>query len=66
MLAVTDQSGTVKYEYDKYNRLTKQTDVNGITLSYAYDKAGRVSSFDNGFGKTAYEYDLLDRINQGG
>ena len=37
---------------------------NGITLSYTYDKAGRVSSFDNGFGKTSYEYDLLDRVTR--
>ena len=50
--------------YDSYNRFIKQTDVNNITLSYTYDEAGRVKTFDNGFGKTDYEYDVLDRVTK--
>lgn len=39
---VKDKSGTIKYQYDSYNRLTKQMYVSGITLSYTYDSTGRV------------------------
>lgn len=44
--------------------MSSVTDVRGITLSYNYDKEGRLITFDNGFGKTSYEYDLLDRVTK--
>lgn len=42
----------------------KKTDAGGVTLSYTYDEAGRLHTFDNGFGTTTYEYDLLDRVTK--
>ena len=57
-------SRTVKYTYDKYDRLETKTDAKGHTLAYAYDEAGRLKSLDSGYGKTSYEYDILDRVTK--
>ena len=36
----TFAQGTVKYEYDANNRLTRVTYSNGVTVSYTYDALG--------------------------
>ena len=33
-------------------------------MEYTYDETGRLKTFDNGFGATTYEYDLLDRVTR--
>ncbi len=62
--SVSDKSGTVEFEYDKYNRLVSYTDANNITVKYSYDKYGNTQSVDNGFNKTQYEYDTLNRLTR--
>ncbi|MBQ4060130.1 MAG: RHS repeat protein [Lachnospiraceae bacterium] len=49
LIKVPDKSGDITYGYDKYGQLTSQTDAKGVTISYIYDKAGRLETFDNGF-----------------
>lgn len=61
---VKDNSGTIKYQYDNYGRVTAKTDINGVTISYGYDEYGRLQTIDNGFGTTSYSYDLMERITK--
>lgn len=62
--SVTDSSGTIRYRYDEYNRLTEKTDARGHVLSYAYDSAGRLAGADSGKGATKYRYDAMDRLTR--
>ncbi|MGN0495039.1 MAG: hypothetical protein ACI4GW_02310, partial [Lachnospiraceae bacterium] len=40
------------------------TDAKEQVTAYTYDEVGRLASFDNGFGTTKYEYDVLDRVTR--
>ncbi len=66
---VTELGRTVEYEYDKLNRLTKETVTRGTavsTTSYAYDKnSNRVSMTKDGT-VTTYAYNKLNQITRAG
>jgi RHS repeat-associated protein len=52
----------VTFEYDALGRVTGMTDATG-TSAYAYDSAGRLSSYTNGFDKTvSYTYDAAGNL----
>lgn len=59
-----DYAGAVTYSHDKYDRLETKTDAEGHTLTYVYDEAGRLKSLDSGYGKTSYEYNILDCVTK--
>jgi YD repeat-containing protein len=54
---------TVDYTYDRFQRLTKQTNTNG-TVNYTYDSKGNLGKTVNSLtGETEnYSYDLADRL----
>ncbi len=55
---------SVKYTYNKQGQVTQQTYEDGTTITYAYDNSGALATVtDSATGrKTAYYYDLLDRM----
>jgi len=58
-----EPSGTISYEYDVLNRLTKVTDYSGSITTYSYDNAGRRTgmNYPNGV-STVYTYDDASRL----
>ncbi len=62
LASVTDNSGTISYEYDIMNGLTAVTLADGKKIHYTYDDSCRLTSVETPFGTTSYEYDLLDRL----
>ncbi len=62
LASVTDNSGTISYEYDIMNGLTAVTLADGKEIRYTYDVSCRLTAVETPFGTTSYEYDLLDRL----
>ena len=65
ILTAKDSKGTVTRVFDKLNRVSSYTDVNGKTIKYEYDSAGNLTKLtypDN----TAvnYEYDLNNNLTK--
>ena len=66
---VTELGRTVEYEYDKLNRLTKETVTRGTavsTTSYAYDKNSNRTSMTKDGTVTTYVYNDLNQITRAG
>jgi RHS repeat-associated protein len=62
-LTASDNSGTYTNVYDAQNRLTSQTNPQGLTLSYSYDAAGRMTQRTDSLGGVlTYVYDNADRL----
>jgi RHS repeat-associated protein len=62
-LTAADYNGTITSSYDALNRLTAQTDVFGLALTYQYDAADRLTQqSDSAGGMLTYVYDNSDRI----
>lgn len=56
-LTVTDNSGTVKREYDRFNRVISVIDSNGKIIKYSYDELGNILSLTYPGGEIVrYEY----------
>lgn len=69
LVSVEDSTGITKYKYDKNGRLLSKQMPQDMVLEYAYDECGRIKSKSlkiSGIekNKTAYEYDLLNRITR--
>ncbi|MDR1688074.1 MAG: hypothetical protein LBS21_05625, partial [Clostridiales bacterium] len=63
ILTVANENGTTKREYDKNDRVTKFTDVNGNAIGYTYDEAGNLIKLTYPAGEVvSYTYDALNRI----
>lgn len=59
---MVDSTGTVQYDYDKFDRLTKVRRDEMPAISYRYDTLDRIESVDiGGQFSTGYEYDYLGR-----
>ena len=56
---------TINYEYDRFNRVIKQTGSNGNT-QYLYDARGNLGIVKNNVNglNTRYEYDLAERVTK--
>jgi RHS repeat-associated protein len=62
-LTAADYNGTVTSAYDALDRLTAQTDVFGLALTYSYDSSSRVTQrSDSKGGVLTYVYDNADRL----
>jgi RHS repeat-associated protein len=62
-LTAADYNGTITSGYDALNRLTSQTDVFGLALTYQYDASSRVTQrTDSKGGLLTYVYDTSDRL----
>ena len=59
---MTDSRGVTSYEYDTRDRLVKQTDPDGRSLSYNYEAAGNRVSLTIPSGTTGYTFDALNRL----
>ncbi len=64
-----DGGAEESYAYDKSNRLLKLTNTKGggsiiSEYSYTYDKAGRQTSKEDGYGRTEYTYDKAGRVQK--
>ena len=58
---------TVSYEYDIFDRTTKETYNNGVTYNYAYDASGALAKQWSSTGEEyCYEYDSLGRLVRSG
>ena len=54
---------TVSYEYDIFDRTTKETYNNGVAYNYYYDSTGALSKQSSSSGEEyRYEYDSLGRL----
>jgi RHS repeat-associated protein len=63
VLTVANENGTTKREYDKNDRVTKFTDVNGNAIGYTYDEAGNLIKLTYPAGEVvSYTYDALNRL----
>ncbi len=62
LASVTDNSGTISYEYDIMNGLTAVNLADGKEIHYTYDDSCRLTSVETPFGTTSYKYDVLDRL----
>jgi RHS repeat-associated protein len=63
ILTVYNENGTTKREYDKNDRVTKFTDVNGNAIGYTYDEAGNLIKLTYPAGEVvSYAYDALNRL----
>jgi RHS repeat-associated protein len=63
ILTVANENGTTKREYDKNDRVTKFTDVNGNAIGYTYDEAGNLIKLTYPAGEVvSYAYDALNRL----
>ncbi|MFC1643473.1 RHS repeat-associated core domain-containing protein [Chlamydiota bacterium] len=51
----------ILYAYNAYNRLTSVTYPNN-TVTFAYDNAGNILSYNDGTTQASYTYDALNRI----
>ena len=63
VLTAKDTKGTVTRVFDKLNRVSSYTDVNGKTIKYTYDPAGNLTKLtypDNT--DVEYEYDLNNNL----
>ena len=65
---ITTVAGTVKYEYDRRDRLTLETKANGDSIAYDYDDVGNrteVTTTVNGTSATTtYLYNVLNQLEQ--
>lgn len=57
-------SHTVQYEYDPLDRRTKRTVDGTEVTTYAWDRAGRLTSIGHAGQTTSYEYDAADRLTR--
>ena len=68
ILTATNEEGTIRNDYDLFGRLTRQTDVFGNILDYAYDQTGNQKSMNAAAGNHSlsrdYTYDVLDRLTK--
>lgn len=60
----TQEQKTVSRQYDHSDRLISLKKADGVILSYAYDRLGRISTLNSSDGSLAfaYTYDLNDNI----
>ncbi|QIS10583.1 DUF6531 domain-containing protein [Nocardia arthritidis] len=62
-VAMTDATGTTRYEYDRAGRLTKVIEPDGGEITTTYDKAGQRTELRYPDGATVrYRYDLNGRL----
>jgi len=62
---LTNESGTVEYEYDSMGRVVKRKGVFGLELAYTYDLGGRLKNIIYPDGKVVeYEYNDDDRVTK--
>jgi len=63
--SITDAAGTLRFEYDISNRLTKFTNTFNQTIGYSYDKNGNLLALTYPDGKVVrYEYDVNNRMKK--
>jgi RHS repeat-associated protein len=62
MSSTIDARGTTSYNYDQRDRLIKQTETDGKTLQYTYDKASNRTSITTQAGTTTYGYDRYNEL----
>ena len=56
-------SGSIRYEYDEYGRVLKQTLDENISESFVYDSMNRVLEYTDIFGNVSgYEYNQNGRV----
>ena len=56
-------SGSIRYEYDEYGRVSKQTLDENVSESFVYDSMNRVSEYTDIFGNVVgYEYNQNGRV----
>ena len=64
-ISITDDVGTISYQYDELSRVTQRMDVFGNTLGYAYDAIGRLATITYPDGKEVnYEYNHDDQLTK--
>ena len=64
-ISITNDVGTISYQYDELSRVTQRTDVFGNTLGYAYDAIGRLATIIYPDGKEVkYEYNDDDQLTK--
>lgn len=62
-LTAANATGTVRFEYDALNRVHKETQVTGVTLTSTYDLAGnRTLMVDSLGGRMTSEFDAMNRL----
>lgn len=69
LIKVEDKNGITTYAYDDFGRILEKHTPDGSSFEYEYDSKNRLSSKilkinGNLYDKTAYEYDLMDRITR--
>src|SRR5258708_30116610 len=63
LLSAGDNSGTYRYTYDGENRVSTQTDPNGVTLTLGYHCDGPLTSVADSLGGTVSpRYDALGNL----
>lgn len=63
LVEVVLPSGSIRYEYDEYGRVLKQTLDENISESFVYDSMNRVLEYTDIFGNiSGYEYNQNGRV----
>jgi RHS repeat-associated protein len=62
MSSTVDARGTTSYNYDARDQLIEQTETDGQTLQYTYDKASNRTSITTQAGTTTYGYDRYNEL----
>ncbi len=65
LLEMTDTHGKTTYNYNSLNRLTQETNPNGLVIKYGYDAIGnRTKVIDPWNRVISYQYDAANRLMQ--
>ena len=63
IIGVANQSGTTNYEYDSINQITKETLVDGSSISYEYDSVGNRTK-KTAASEISYTYNKANQLTE--